>query len=279
MSRSIAAAVLAAGAIGVALELARVDSPARRPLVLLFLVAAPALAFAGLMRGADGFARLIVGGTAAIVVNSLVAIVMLTAGVWSARAGLLAVAVISTAGLIVQLSPAGARLAGSRPAEAGEPEPGAGGHDPGAVAPEPGDVAPSQASPFRRGRRKGARRAAVTDEATVQMSAVHSPAVHSPAAYPPAARAPAPAPAARVHAPPQGPPGEDAATVQMPAFSRDRSGAVSRTGSHGPTTGGPTTGGPPTGGAATSHAPDGRPDQARGEDDATQQFPAVRRED
>ena len=113
VSRSIAAAVLAAGAVGVALELARVDSPARRPLVLLFLVAAPALAFAGLMRGADAFARLVVGGTAAIVVNSLVALVMLAAGVWSARAGVLAVAAISATGLVVQLSPVGARLAGA----------------------------------------------------------------------------------------------------------------------------------------------------------------------
>jgi hypothetical protein len=258
MSRSIAAAVLAAGAAGVALELARVNSPARTPLVVLFLVAAPALAVAGLMRGIDAFARLIIGATAAIVINSLVAVVMLAAGVWSPRAGLLAVAAISVAGLTVQLSPVGTRLAGSRPGEAGEPEPGAGGHDLAAPAPA-GDAAPSQRGAFRGRRRKGARQAAVTDEATVQMSAVQAPAARPPAAPPPAART---QPAR------QESPGDDAATVQMPAFSRDRP-AASHGGSYAHATGAP---------PGPAPAPTGREDHPPSGDDSTLQFPTIGRD-
>ena len=259
MSRSIAAAVLAAGTVGVALELARVDSAARTPLVFLFLVAAPALAVAGLLRGFDGFARLVVGGAAAIVINSLVAIVMLAAGLWSPRAGLLAVAVISATGLAVQLSPMGARLAGSQPDETGEPDPGAGGHDPGTSSPAEEDAVPSRRGASRR-RRKGARRATGIDEATVQMSAVRAPAARVPAA---------PAPAARAQPAHQQSRGEDAATVQMPALSRDRPPAA-RTWTHSHVA---------SDTLAPAPAPAGREDGALSEDDATLQFPTVRRDE
>jgi len=259
MSRSIAAAVLAAGAVGVALELARVNSPARDPLVVLFLVAAPALAVAGLMRGIDGFARLIIGVTAAIVINSLVAVVMLAAGIWSPRAGLLAVAAISLAGLAVQLSPAGARLAGNPPGQAAEPEPGA-GHDLAAPAPaDPaGDAAPPQRGAFPGHRRQGAQQAAVTDEATVQMSAFQAPAARPPAAAPP----PVQVQPARQESSDEGD-----ATVQMPAFSRDRPAAAPHAG--------------PYTHAAGDHpgpapAPAGHEDRPPIGDDSTQQFPTIR---
>jgi hypothetical protein len=258
MSRSIAAAVLAAGAVGVALELARVNSPARDPLVVLFLVAAPALAVAGLMRGTDGFARLIIGITAAIVINSLVAVVMLAAGVWSPRAGLLAVAAISVAGLALQLSPAGARLAGSRPGQAAEPEPDA-GHDLDAPAPA-GDAAPSGRGAFRGRRRQGAQPAAVTDEATVQMSAFQAPVARPPAAPPPAGR---------VQPARQESRGDDAATVQMPAFSRDRPAAPHA----GPDT--HASGDPP----GPPEAPAGRDHRPPSGDDSTLQFPTISRDE
>ncbi|HYB85360.1 MAG TPA: hypothetical protein VEC76_00795 [Streptosporangiaceae bacterium] len=256
MSRSIAAAVLAAGAVGVALELARVNSPARDPLVVLFLVAAPALAVAGLMRGIDGFARLIVGIAAAIVINTLVAAVMLAAGVWSPRAGLVAVAAISVVGLAVQLSPAGARLAGSRPGQAAEPEPGA-GHDPAAPAPA-GDAAPSPRGAFRGRRRQEAQQAAVTDEVTVQMSAFQAPAARPPAAPPPPVQ---------VQPARQESPYEEDATVQMPAFSRGRHAAAPRAGPYTRAIG------DPPGPAPASAGHEDRPPSG---DDSTQQFPTIR---
>lgn len=89
------AAIIGAGSAGVILALAGVNTLARGPLVLLFVVAAPALAVAGLLRGLDVAARSIVAVTAAIVINALVAEAMLASGVWSPRAGLAAIAVLS----------------------------------------------------------------------------------------------------------------------------------------------------------------------------------------
>jgi hypothetical protein len=50
---------VAAGAAGVGLELAGVDSAVRTALVLVFLAVAPPVAIAGLLRTLDGFARLV----------------------------------------------------------------------------------------------------------------------------------------------------------------------------------------------------------------------------
>jgi hypothetical protein len=191
-SRWIAAAVLAAGAIGVVLELAHVDSPVRAPLVLLFLVAAPALAVAGLMPGVRGLARLVIAIAAAIVIDALVAIVLLAAGVWSAKAGLLAVAAISAVGLAAQLPPIRARAA-RRSKPASEPVPGTGGSAPAeigdAVTAQFGSVAPARPARAPRPRpAAGARTQTVGgapggpngqawarpgDEATLQMPAVN----------------------------------------------------------------------------------------------------------
>jgi hypothetical protein len=88
-------AVLAAGSTGALLALAGINSSIRGPAVLLFLVAAPALAVAGLLRGLDPVARIVVAVAAAVAVNVLVAQAMLAVGAWSPRAGLVAIAVIS----------------------------------------------------------------------------------------------------------------------------------------------------------------------------------------
>lgn len=88
-------AILTAGGVGALLALAGVSTSIRGPLVLLFLVAAPAMAVAGLLPSLDLPARAIVAVTAAIAINVLVAEAMLAAGAWSPRAGLLAIAIIS----------------------------------------------------------------------------------------------------------------------------------------------------------------------------------------
>jgi hypothetical protein len=100
--------LIGAGGVGVILALAGINTMARGPLVLLFLVAAPTLAVTGLLRSLDGGARYIVAVTAAIVINTLVAEAMLAAGVWSPRAGLVVIALVSAViGVIGQRSARG----------------------------------------------------------------------------------------------------------------------------------------------------------------------------
>jgi hypothetical protein len=92
-------AALAAGAAGVILAFAGISTPARVPLVLLFLAVVPGVAVASLLDGIDAFARTVIAGASAIVIDLSVAAVMIASGTWSARTGLAAVAVVS--GLIV----------------------------------------------------------------------------------------------------------------------------------------------------------------------------------
>jgi hypothetical protein len=100
--------LIGAGGVGVILALAGINTMARGPLVLLFLVAAPTLAVAGLLRSLDGGARYIVAVTAAVVINTLVAEAMLAAGAWSPRAGLVVIALVSAIiGVIGQRSARG----------------------------------------------------------------------------------------------------------------------------------------------------------------------------
>jgi hypothetical protein len=101
----VAGVAVAAGAVGIGLDLAGVDSAVRATLVLLFLAVAPTAAIAGLLRTPDGFARLIIACTANIALLALTAIIMLAGGVWSPTGGLLAVAAITAACLVVQLPP------------------------------------------------------------------------------------------------------------------------------------------------------------------------------
>lgn len=105
VSRWVLGAAVAAGAVGVGLGAAGVVSALRTALVLLFLAVAPTVAIAGLLPALDGFARLIIAGTANIAVLSLTAMIMLAEGVWSPRLGLLAVAAITAVCLLAQLPP------------------------------------------------------------------------------------------------------------------------------------------------------------------------------
>jgi hypothetical protein len=86
---------LAAGAVGAALAIAGVHAALRLPLVLLFLTLAPALAVRIWLTGLDMGAQIVVAGTAAIVVNFAVAELLIVTGVWSERAGVAAVALLS----------------------------------------------------------------------------------------------------------------------------------------------------------------------------------------
>ncbi|HET9897565.1 MAG TPA: hypothetical protein VFQ44_21745 [Streptosporangiaceae bacterium] len=108
--------VLAAGAAGAALALAGSSSPARVPLVLIFLAAAPAFAFASLLRGFDRLATVVISGTAAMVINFGVAEAMAGTGSWSLRAGVIAVGLISVviAAVAARLTGAGRRRPGHR---------------------------------------------------------------------------------------------------------------------------------------------------------------------
>ncbi len=96
---------VAAGAAGVVLALAGVRTPLRAPLVLLFLALAPAVAVAGSLRHLDTLARIVVAGTASVVINFLVAELMLATGTWSPRAGLAVVVAITVVFMAAALPP------------------------------------------------------------------------------------------------------------------------------------------------------------------------------
>ena len=117
-------AVLTAGGAGTILALTGVSTSIRGPLVLLFLVAAPAMAVAGLLPSLDRPARGIVAVTAAIAVNVLVAEAMLAAGAWSPRAGLLAIAIISLLIGLVGLRARRGRLVPAPVSRPADPESG-----------------------------------------------------------------------------------------------------------------------------------------------------------
>ena len=93
--RWLAGGVIAAATAGGILALADVQTPLRAPLVLIFLAAVPALAVASLLDGVGAYGRLVVAGSAAIVVDIVVAEAMVLSGTWSPRTGLVAVAVVS----------------------------------------------------------------------------------------------------------------------------------------------------------------------------------------
>lgn len=88
-------AAVAAGAAGVGLAAAGVESPLRSVLVFLFLAVAPTVAIAGLLRTMDSFARVMIACAADVVLLGLVAMIMLAEGFWSPVHGLLAVAAIT----------------------------------------------------------------------------------------------------------------------------------------------------------------------------------------
>ena len=105
------------GAAGLGLAAAGGRSAPRAVLVLLFLTVAPTAAVAGLLRGFDYFARLIIAFAATIAILALTAIIMLLAGVWSPVGGLLAVTGIAAACLALRLPLARRASPAPEPAE------------------------------------------------------------------------------------------------------------------------------------------------------------------
>jgi hypothetical protein len=103
--RWLACAVTVAGVTGVGLALADADTPLRMLLVLLFLVAVPTMAAAGLLRGLDTFGRIFAAFTATVVINAMVAAIMLTTGIWSPDGGLVVIVVITAFIGAIQLPP------------------------------------------------------------------------------------------------------------------------------------------------------------------------------
>jgi hypothetical protein len=106
-------AAVAAGAAGVVADLAGARSLLVTVLVLIFFAVAPTAAIAGLLRGFDVFARLIIACVTAIAVITFIAMIMLAAGIWSPRGGLVAVALVSGACLLARrMGPIPTKIAG-----------------------------------------------------------------------------------------------------------------------------------------------------------------------
>jgi hypothetical protein len=81
-------------------------------LVLVFFAVAPTAAIAGLLRGFDIFARLVIACVTAIAVITFIAMIMLAAGIWSPRGGLVAVVLVSGACLLARrMSPLTTKIA------------------------------------------------------------------------------------------------------------------------------------------------------------------------
>jgi hypothetical protein len=111
LTRVLVAAAMGAGAVGVILALAGVHSPVRTGLVLLFLAVAPTAAIAGLLRNFDSFARLILAVASTVAVLTILAVILLAAGLWSPVGELLGVAAITVACLAAQRPAVRARVA------------------------------------------------------------------------------------------------------------------------------------------------------------------------
>ncbi|MFF4033358.1 hypothetical protein ACFYZ2_27015 [Streptomyces sviceus] len=99
----LAGAATAVGGWGALLALTGSDSPMRAPLTLFFLLAAPAAGIAAALRGFDPFARALASLAGSVVLNMLVAQGMLATHRWSARGGVMAMAVISALILLLVL--------------------------------------------------------------------------------------------------------------------------------------------------------------------------------
>lgn len=117
-------AIGAIGTAGAICALAGLGVAPRGPLVIVFLVAIPALAMAALLRGIDRAGRIVVALTSAIVLDLLVAETMLAAGAWSPRAGLAMIAGISAVIAALGFLPRFRLAAAGAPAASGGGEPG-----------------------------------------------------------------------------------------------------------------------------------------------------------
>lgn len=104
-------AAVGAGLAGVLADLAGARSLLVTVLVLIFIAVAPTAAIAGLLRGFDVFARLVIACVTSIVVLTLIAMIMLATGIWSPRGGLVAIALVSGACLLARhMGPVRARI-------------------------------------------------------------------------------------------------------------------------------------------------------------------------
>jgi hypothetical protein len=110
LTRSLVGAATGAGAVGVILALAGVHSPARTALVIVFLAVAPTAAIAGLLRGFDPFARIILAVVSTLVLLSIVAMILLSSGLWSPIGELVAVGAITLICLAAQRPSVRARV-------------------------------------------------------------------------------------------------------------------------------------------------------------------------
>jgi hypothetical protein len=126
-----AGAVVAAAALG--LTAAGVHSAARTIAVLLFLALGPTAAVAGLLRGFPPATRVIIAATADVTIIALIAIVMLSAGLWSPTGGLIAVAGVTVACFTAQLPAVRQAFAAWR----ARLWPGGAGPEPGRAEPGP----------------------------------------------------------------------------------------------------------------------------------------------
>jgi hypothetical protein len=106
-------AALAAGSAGAVIAITGIDTPARVPLVLIFLAAVPALAVTTLLGGLDRLATVVIAGISTIVVDFAVAETMIISGNWSLRAGAAAVMAVS---ILIAAAGLGARRIASDPA-------------------------------------------------------------------------------------------------------------------------------------------------------------------
>jgi hypothetical protein len=111
LTRSLVGAAMGAGAVGVILALAGVHSPVRTALVIVFLAVAPTAAIAGLLRSFDPFARIILSGVTTVVMLTIVAMILLSSGLWSPIGELIGVAVITGGCLAIQVPSVRARVA------------------------------------------------------------------------------------------------------------------------------------------------------------------------
>jgi hypothetical protein len=101
--RWVVGGTITAGTVGAILAFTGAQTPARVPLVLLSLIAMPAVAVAELLPALDPLSKVVVAGSAALVINVAVAAGLLVAGAWSPTTGLVAVLVISAGMAVVRL--------------------------------------------------------------------------------------------------------------------------------------------------------------------------------
>jgi len=114
MSRWVIGVVVAAALAGAVLAAADVQTLARVPLALLFLLAAPGLAIAALLGGIDTLGKVVIAGSAALVIDMAIAESMIATGTWSARLGIALVALVSV--VIAAARPLIARWPAHQPA-------------------------------------------------------------------------------------------------------------------------------------------------------------------